>query len=400
MYFTDVGFDTPNSNNHLIISMLEGFLEEGHTVYLFESHSSGEYSDVPEKLLSYSQFEYDTVDKIKTKRKNFVGRYLASIVFEIKAWKKWKKKIKDVDVVIVQSHFTAVFTVFFLKIYRKKIIFSIFDIFPGEAYTNGSIKSKFVYNVFSVLQKRLYKNSDYIITLTNDTKNTLVELGVEDEKLVIVPNWYDEKRIHIVEFDNNSFVKEFGLKQEKKYVQYAGTVGVAYDFDLIIKVAILLRGRPNIVFQIVGEGLFLDDVKKKVKENSLTNVQFIPWQPLEKLSDVYSSCSLQIIPLKREVIFNSYPSKILPLMACGRIPIISVEEGSMFFHEINNERIGVAIPLGDENLMAEVIVKLLDDNKLRQTMEKNALRFVKEKYSSLPNIEKIMKVLYRAKEEE
>ena len=63
MYLTDVGFDTPNSNNHLVLSMLELFLKNGHQVYLVQSHSSGRSDDIPVELVKYEGFMCDTIIK-------------------------------------------------------------------------------------------------------------------------------------------------------------------------------------------------------------------------------------------------------------------------------------------------------------------------------------------------
>ena len=90
MYLTDVGFDTPNANNRLIISMLQEFMENGNNVYLVQSHSTGIYEDVPEILKNNPNFFYDTVKKKNVKKTDFVKRYLNGIKYQFDAKKKWK----------------------------------------------------------------------------------------------------------------------------------------------------------------------------------------------------------------------------------------------------------------------------------------------------------------------
>ena len=393
MYLTDVGFDTPNSNNHLVISMVEKFIEKGHSVYLVQSHSTGTYADIPDKLKECKNFTIDTIKREVVKRSNFVKRYLSAIQYEIKAEKQWKKCIKDMDVVILQSHYTAVYSAMLLRKYHKKIIFNIYDIFPGEAYTNGNIRSKFVYDFFSFIQKYLYKYCDAFFTLTEDTKRTLISLGVLESKIYIIPNWFDESAIHWVEFSNNRFAQKYGLKEEVKYIQYAGSIGVSYDFDLILDVAKLLEDRNDIVFQIVGEGLKLDEIKTRAEKKNLNNVQFIPWQPLELLSDMYSVSTIQIVPLRRDVIRNSYPSKILPLMACGRIPVVSVEKDSFFYSKLNNSNAGIAVSLGDANLLAQQIETLVDNPFQIREMEIKAKDYAYENYTANANTEKMLRAI-------
>lgn len=391
MYLTDVGLDTPNSNNHLVISMLEAFLEAGHSVYLVQSHSTGTYRDIPEELLKFEKFDSDTISKPVVKRSNFVKRYLCSIKYEFDARKQWKKKIENVDIVILQSHYTAVYSAFLLKQFNKKVVFNIYDIFPGEAYTNGNIQNKFVYNFLKKIQEYLYKHCDAFFTLTEDTKKTLIELGVREKDIEIIPNWFDDTKINEVDFAHNTFVKENNLENGKHYVQYAGQLGVSYDFDLILDVAKELTCREDIVFQIVGEGLRLEHLKHRVKTEDIKNVQFIPWQPLARIAEMYSACTLQIIPLRRDVIKNSYPSKILPLMACRRIPVISVEQDTNFYREINENIVGIATPLADKDALSKSIVFLIDNSEIRSEMENNAYKYVRSKYTASINTKKMLK---------
>lgn len=395
MYLTDVGFDTPNSNNRLVLSMLEEFLKNGHYVYLVQSHSTGQCDDIPISLEKYQNFKCDTVNKSAVKKTNFILRYLNGMKYEFNAKKYWNKNIGDIDVVLLQSHFTSWFAAWLLRNVKAKIVFNIYDIFPGEAYTNGNIKCKFIYNCLCLLQKYLYNNCDYFFVLSEDMKSTLISLGVNENKISVTPVWFEESNIHNVRFEDNKFALKYNLSQNKKYIQYAGSIGVAYDFDFVIDLAKQLEYRKDIVFQIVGDGVKLEELKNKCYDLKIENITFIPWQPLELLSDVYSSCSLEIIPLMKEVINNSYPSKILPVMACSRIPVISVEKNSYFYKEINDNKIGFTSPIGDVKKMAENIIYLIDNPKILNDYEKKAHSYVYENYKVETSVKKMIEVLIK-----
>ena len=381
MYLTDVGFDNPNSNNHLVESMLKSFLEKGHDVYLVQSHTTGKEPDIPQDLKKYNKFKCDTIAMPIVRKSNFILRYLSAIRYEFLAKKRWIKEIKTVDIVLLQSHYTAVYSCMLLSKYNRNIVFNIYDIFPGEAYTNKNIKSKLVYDFFYHVQKYLYKYCISLFTLTPDTRTTLLGLGVDKNKIHIIPNWFNEQQIHEVKFEDNTFIMEVGMDREHKYVQYAGSLGVSYDFDLIIRIAEKMRNREDIIFQIVGNGLKYEHIINTIKDKQLNNVQVLPWQPVERLSEVYSACTMQIVPLRKDVIKNSYPSKILPLMACSRVPIVSVEKESYFYDQINSEKVGVAIPIGDIELLKKNIELIADDVDLRNEMQNNAYKFVHNNYT-------------------
>lgn len=390
MYLTDVGFDTPNSNNRLILTMLNEFMDAGHNVYLVQSHSSGKYEDIPESLKNNERFSCDTIDRGVVNKSNFVKRYLNGIKYEFNAKKLWKKKIDSIDIVLLQSHFTAWCAAWLLKKYQAKVVFSIYDIFPGEAYTNGSIKSKFIYDCLAKLQKYLYKKCNHFFVLTNDMKDTLISLGVNNKEISVIPVWFDEENSYEIDIQNNKFAEKYNLDKGKKYIQYAGSIGVSYDFDFVLDVAKKLSYRDDIVFQIVGEGIKLEHLKQSAKMMNLTNIQFIPWQPLEILSDVYSFCTLQIVPLMKDVIRNSYPSKILPLMACSRVPVVSVEKDTFFYNDINESKVGLTSPICDVDAMVNNILYLIDNDTVMEEYKNNAYKYVYDRYTSKINTEKML----------
>ncbi len=390
MYINDTGFDSPNSNNHLVLSMLTNFMAANHSVYYVGSHSVGLFPDIPEELRSFDIFDFDIIEKPIIERKNLVKRYLTAIAYERRARRKWKKKIKEVDIVIVQSHYTAYFTFKMLSKYKKKTIFNIYDIFPGATFESSGMHSKMVYKVFATLQKYIYKHANRIFTLTNDTRSTLLSIGVDGKKISIIPNWFDDSKVKKTNCD--AFMQEFNLSKTKKYVQYAGQIGMSYDFYFLLDIADSLRKREDIVFELVGEGLYLDELKSIVAEKKLSNVIFIPWQPLERLSEVYSSCILQVVPLKRGIIYNSYPSKILPLMGCSKTAIVSVDEDSYFYREMNKNKIVYCVPLNDVEAFKNAVIKMCDDDDLRKNYEKNAYAFATTNYTAKINTDKMLSI--------
>lgn len=392
MYLIDIGFDLPTGSNHLILTLIEALLEDNNDVYLVESHSRGDYPDVPESLVSNSHFTYDVIQKHNIKKDRLVSRYINGVLYEIKAHKVWKNKVKEMDVVIVQSHYTAPFSFLFLRKYKKKTLFNIFDIFPRAGAFNSGCK-KVIYRVFYWLQNVVYNDANQIITLTNDTKSTLIQRGVDSSKITVVPNWFDDNYVAESPAEENLFYINNHMSSDVFYVQYAGTIGNTYDFGLLVDVADKLKKYKNIRFQIVGEGINLDFMKEKAEMYGLDNIDFLPWQPFEQMSDLYSACSVEIIPLLESVVYHSFPSKILPVMACRRIPIISVEEGSDFYKEINDNNIGVAVPLHDASAMADAILELADDKEKLKFMEDNAKKYAFEKYAASSNTKKIINVL-------
>ncbi|WP_010175473.1 hypothetical protein [Bacillus coahuilensis] len=143
MYLTAEGFDTPNPNNQLAMTMIDDFLNAGIEVYMVASHRKGINPDIPKVLQNRKGFSYDIVDRPVVDKTNFIKRYLEEMTYAFKAMNQWKKHKKDVDIVLLQSSPTILFSITLLKLLlRKPIVYSVFDVFPGSAYDIGVIKIK------------------------------------------------------------------------------------------------------------------------------------------------------------------------------------------------------------------------------------------------------------------
>jgi hypothetical protein len=107
----------------------------------------------------------------------------------------------------------------------------------------------------------------------------------------------------------------------------------------------------------------------------LDNVVFYPLEPQEMVSDVYSACTICLIPLKPGIIGNSVPSKVGLLMACKRPIINSVDEDSDYYRMFNENVIGLAVSNHRPDKVAEEITALCADKKRIQEYAENGFVF-------------------------
>ena len=131
---------------------------------------------------------------------------------------------------------------------------------------------------------------------------------------------------------------------------------------------------------------------EEAKQRGLNNIIFYPLQPLEIVPDVYSACSICLIPLNKGVIGNGVPSKAPLLMACRRVIVNSVELESEYFRMFNDNEIGVSVSNDDHKALAEAIFKLYSNPKEVERMADNAKEFGQKHYSSSVNTQKFIKI--------
>ena len=400
LYFASLDFYArPNPSFHLMKTMIEDVLTQGHSVYFVGCSLEGISQHIPEKLEANPRFTYRLIPVPNTKKTNLVKRYTDGVAYAAAASKYLKKFMPLCDLVFVQSSPTALFNVLAARKHAKNkcVIYNVQDMFPGSSIASGAMKNKFLQKFFYDLQKIAYAKSDIIVGISEDMKKKLEEQGVPSEKIDVVVNWFDDQSVSEIPWKVNDFAREFGMSRDKFYVQYAGTMGYVFEFEKIIKLAELLRDRDDVVFQMIGEGSRKEEFIAAAKKSGLSNIEFLPLQPQERVSEVYSACDLCLIPLKRGVIGNSVPSKIALLMACKR-PILTFTDMTTEYAQMINGGIGAAFDYDDVEGMANAIDALSRDREKVVQMGKNGFEFGCKLYSRSANMKKYLEIFEKAKE--
>lgn len=383
LFITAEGFDTPNPNNQMAEVMINDFLDAGHQVHLVQSHRKGINPDLPPSLQDREGLTVDTIVRKVVDKSNFIKRYFNDVKYHFESV-KYYKKVEDADIIYLQSNPTIYFPMILIKLFMKKmpIVYSIYDVFPGHAYDIGVIKSKALYNIFKWMQKPCYKWASAIAVLSDDMKDMIVKEGARADDVYVVPAWFDVRTAREVPVEENQFIKKYNIDKSKFIVQYAGSIGYVFSYKTIIEVAKRLKGEKDIVLQMIGDGPAKEHFISEAKENELDNIEFYPLQPVPIVPDVYSTCDVCIIPLKKGVIGNGTPSKAPILMACRRVILNCVESWSKYSKMFEEYNMGYAVDVYDFDGMAEAILKIKANPEDTKQKVENAYKYGQEHFSS------------------
>lgn len=386
LFMLNSGFDTYGPSLHLYKALFEDLLKEGHTVHLLESVSTRKDPVVPDSIEHHPNFSYELIPIAITRKNQFARRYLAGVQYSFSAKKYLKRGKGKFDVVHVQSCPWAPFLVTIVKNTLKiPTVFNIQDMFPGSSIAAGVMPKKWMQKFFYSFQKIAYRKADILTVISEDMKSRVVEQGVSAEKVRVIVNWYDDSFVKEIPWEENKFVKKYNMSKDIFYVQYAGTMGFVFDYKMVLKVAENLKMYKDIVFQMIGFGSQYDQFISEAKSKGLSNIVFYPLEPQPMVPHVYSACSICFIPLKRDIIGNSVPSKAGLLMSCRRVIVNSVDEWSDYYKMFAREDIGISASNLDPDAVTKAILKLYNDRTLLEHFANNAQSYGKAYYSRTVN---------------
>lgn len=350
----------------LIEDLLEGYVKAGFEVNLFTPMPTRGIT--PEERAVYMKKKIEkkkdgklTIHRMALYRegKGFFNRALRYAIFSLECLYVGLTKPGDIVFTGSGPPTQGLIVGLVRKFTKKKFVYNLQDIFP-DSLVNAGITSEgsFLWKIGRKMEDFTYRQSDVIIVISEDFKKNIIAKGVTEEKIVVVPNWFNCK-IHPIERKENKLFPKFGLNPRNFYICYSGNIGYTQNMDLLVRTAELIKdSMPDVAFIVVGEGEAKADFEKKIMEKKLNNIILLPFQPYEDLSHVFSLGDAGLVISKAGVGENSIPSKTWDIMAAKRPVIASFDKKSELTKIINNVGCGIAVPPDDSEMLAEAIKKL------------------------------------------
>lgn len=274
------------------------------------------------------------------------------------------------------------------KLKRVPMDFWVLDLWPESLQDAGGISHPAILGFFSKLTSWIYKHSRHILMSSRGFKDSILEKGNFENKLVYFPNWADCS-LNSISHDVSLPPLPNGFR-----LMFAGNIGEAQDMDNLMKVANLLGEEKDIHFCIVGDGRKRQYVEDYIKQHALEEtVHLLGRYPIDAMPLFFDKADVLLVTLKDSLIFNlTVPAKVQAYMNAGK-PIIAMMngEGPSLIAEA---RCGYSVPSGDAVAMAELIKRMraLDSEQLTKLGESGKV-YCKSHFTFEKNMETILSLL-------
>ncbi len=265
------------------------------------------------------------------------------------------------------------------KIKRKPFVYNLQDIFPDSlVHTGMTKKGSLLWKIGAKIEQITYKNADKIVVISEDFKKNIMEKGVPEEKIVVIRNWVDENAVVNVERKDNSLFDEYGLDRSKFYICYSGNIGFTQNMNMLLDTAKALSEHNEIGFILVGDGAAKAHVEERVKSENIGNVTMIPFQPYEKISEVFSLGDCGLIISKAGVGNNSVPSKTWSIMSAERPVLASFDKGYELDRVITEAECGICVQADDKDALKEAILNMYENRDNLKVQGANGRKYIME----------------------
>jgi glycosyltransferase involved in cell wall biosynthesis len=255
------------------------------------------------------------------------------------------------------------------------------DLFPEIARELGvGLAAPPLGPVLAWLRDRSLRRAAINVVVGRRMAERLEDRGLARKRLTVIPNWADDTAITPLAHTDNPLRAEWGLA-DAFVVGYSGNLGRAHEYDTLIEAADRLRDRDDILFLFIGSGHHQRDLETAVRRRGLANVRFQPYQPREELRRSLGVADVHWISLRPELEGLMVPSKFYGIAAAGR-PILMVgDPNGEIGRIICQHDCGVAVPIGDADMLATTILDLAADPARCVEMGRRARAMLDEKHS-------------------
>lgn len=265
------------------------------------------------------------------------------------------------------------------KIRHMQVIVNIQDLFPLEAIELGMLKNRILIRLFEWMESQVYRHAAVVTVHSPGNKEHVISRGGSEKRIHVIYNWVDSDLIYPSP-KINEFSRKYGL-EDRFVVSYAGTMGWAQDMGTIITCANRLRDQTNILFVLVGDGVEKEKSQVKGIDLGLTNILWLPIQPLTIYPEILASSDISLINLHPELHTPVVPSKLLSIMAAGRAVVASLPKESDARRIITDANCGICVDAGDGEALAEAIIKLESDKRLLSEMGHRGRDYIEAHFS-------------------
>lgn len=306
-----------------------------------------------------------------------VGRFIRYFLCCLKYYSMGIRS-KGVDIIFSESTppILGATAALIKKRLKAPLLYNLQDIFPDSLVLTGlSSKNSIWWKTGRMIENFTYKNSDLIITISEDFRKNILDKGVLADKISVVYNWVDEQAVVNVAREDNSLFDKHHLDRSKFYITYSGNLGLSQNLELLCNAAYRLKENKDIQFVLIGEGAFKEELRKKIHLMGLTNIQLLPFQPYKDISHVFSLGDVGLVISKPGTGNGCVPSKTWSIMSASR-PVLANFDKSELQSIIEDHHCGIFTMAGDEDAFVDAIKILYNDRALCRELGSNGRRFV------------------------
>ena len=230
------------------------------------------------------------------------------------------------------------------------------------------------------VQRVAYSLAHHVVANSQAVRQVLIADGVPAEKVSVIYNGLDLKRLAPQTFSRAETLGLLGLDGEtdppRRFISIVANMRhEVKDHRMFLRAARrVVEVVPDAAFLLAGEGELTDSLRELAAELGIHERTYFLGR-CERVAELLSVSEICVLSSKAEGFSNS----ILEYMAAGR-PVVATNVGGAA-ELIREGETGYLVPAGDDEMMAARLIDLLRDPNRSRMMGDAGKRIVEEQFS-------------------
>lgn len=282
--------------------------------------------------------------------------------------------ISENNINIIQTHGykPGVIGFFMSKLYR----------IPWVGFAHGYIDVGKKLKLYNRLDKMILKYADRVVTVSDSMKRLLADAGVSENKIRVIYNAIAQADA-TPSASAESIRDCYGIKNVHKIIGVVGRLSPEKGQVIFLKAfQKAVKMHPEAKALIVGDGPDKGMLEEYCKRNGIDDkVVFTGYQ--EDVANFYQVFDILALPSFTE----GLPNAVLEAMLFG-VPVIATSVGGV--PEVINNSNGILVPPDNYELLADKMIKLLQDDGLRKSLGMKGRESLYPRFSPLYRASQIL----------
>lgn len=228
------------------------------------------------------------------------------------------------------------------------------------------------------LERRLLRRSDGVVVITGDFRPIMTDYGVPAADVHVIENWAPLDEVPARQ-RANAWAERHGLA-DRTVLLYSGTLGMKHNPDLLLRLALRARSRPDVRVVVVSQGLGADWLAERKAAQGVDNLVLLPFQPFEELPDVLGAADVLLALLEPDAGVFSVPSKVLTYLCAARPVLLAVPPENLAAQIVQREGAGRVVAPDDTAGFVAAAEALLDDPDARTAAGRRARAYAEQAF--------------------
>jgi len=284
--------------------------------------------------------------------------------------------------VIISTSIPPVLSGFFsalaARLTNARLIYYCMDLHPEIGRVSGDFASPVLFGLLQRIDDWTCRRARPVLVHSADMQNTLRVRPRGGEYCIEIMNNFalpaEQESGDLLKFDLDA-------ANNHLTVIYAGNIGRFQGLETIVDAMGLVAERKDIELIVMGNGVAKSSLIERVQSNK-SNVRFFEYQPVGVAKRAIRQADIGLVTLVPEMYKYAYPSKTMAYVEQGRPIVAVVETESELSKEMQSQGYGFSVPTGNANALAELLVRLADDDSWKKKMNAAALSAFERNFSA------------------